>query len=232
MNSVECTINYLGVIINSDDINNILSPEYNNNENPKYRILEKFLNLPLQCLPREVLERYIEITMKETYTPIFPISEKLFENLLTPLKSAKRCYCLEEYIATIELSAHLGEMLAILIWKMIKINGKTIALRLEKKLLGDTIDKSWQAKRIEALDDLGAIKGNHVEILNFLRKTRVKYFHWWSHTIENAKQDAMKCFMKVSKLIKEIVQIEIKDGAIKMNPLLDAYIKEHRVTNS
>lgn len=229
MNSVECTINYLGVIIDTDDINNILSPDYNHYENPKYCILEKFFNLPLNFLPSEVLERYIEITKRETYTPIFPINEKLFENLLAPLKSAKRCYCLEEYVATIELSAHLGEMLAILVWKMIKINGKAITPRIEKKLLGDAIDKAWQAKRIEVLTDLEALDNKHVEIFDFLRKTRVKYFHWWNHSIENAKQDAMKCFLKTSKLVREILQIEIKQGAITMNPLLNAYIKEHRV---
>lgn len=150
--------------------------------------------------------------------------------MLSPFKSAKRCYCLGEYLAAIELCAHVGEMLAQLLWAMSPIthNQEPVTTDFEKAMWGSTFEKLGQDRRVKVLEAFTALKTDHVEIFNFLRTTRRKYFHLWSESTEDIQEDAKNCFIRLTKLVKEILQMDIsptEPGKITVNPMLSAYLE-------
>ena len=228
MTTIQVTINYLGVPVEKTFIERLLAGEDLSGEF-HYSILKHFFELNPEHLPREVLERYVEVSSRETYAAILPHTDKLFERFLTPFKSAKRCYCLGEYLASIELSAHLGEMLALLIWQItpVKINTKDIDSKIEKDLWGREFEKMGQEQRIDLLKVFGAINKKDTEHLDFLRTTRRKYFHFWSETTVNVKSDSLQCFLKIAQLVRDILRIEYANGTVKLNPLLSKYLHTH-----
>lgn len=230
MGTIDVTINYLGVPVSSEYVDKLLSDGKDHSGDIEYTMLHHVLELPPEHLPREVLDRYVEVSKQETYTPILPHSDKLFEKFLAPLKSAKRCYCLGEYLASIELSAHLGEMLALLVWKIspITLNKSAITAAQEKALWGREFEKLAQEKRIDLLKVFGFIAEGDERALDFLRATRRTYFHLWSESTENVGKDALKCFLTVLELVKSILQIQPDRGKISINPLLSKYLQESK----
>lgn len=196
----------------------------------EYRMICHVLELPAEHLPREVLDRYVEVSGKESYTAIFPHTDKLFERFLVPFKSAKRTYCLGEYLACIELSAHLGEMLALLLWEItpVSLNGKLVDAQMEKSIWGSEFEKMGQEKRIDLLKVFGAISNEEEQLLDFLRATRRKYFHFWNASTEHIKDDALECFLNVAALVQKVLKIEYENDVVKLNPLLEAYLATHK----
>jgi hypothetical protein len=228
MPTLHVTLNYLGVPVNADYVAR-LRDGADHSGDFEYRMIAHVLEVPPQHVPPEVLERYVEVSSQQTYTPIFPHTDRLFERFLVPLKSAKRCYCFGEYLATVELCAHVGEMLALLIWQMtpVKLNGTSIDATIEKALWGREFEKFGQEQRIDVLKAVGAIPDADTQLLDFLRVTRRKYFHFWDTPTTNLKSDSLACFLKLSTLIHNSLQIEYDNGAVKMNPLLLAYLQAH-----
>lgn len=228
METINVTINYLGIPVSSEYVDKLLSDGKDHSGEIEYMMLRHIFELPPEHLPREALDRYVEVSNKETYTAILPHSDELFERFLAPFKSAKRCYCLGEYLASIELSAHLGEMLALLIRKItpITLNENPISAIQEKALWGRQFEKLGQEKRIDLLKVFGAISAENAQILDFLRATRRKYFHFWSVSTGNIRKDALECFLKVSELVKNILQIQYNREKISINPLLAKYLQD------
>lgn len=232
MGVIQVVLNYLGTPVSKEYVDCLLDGKDHSGE-IEYRMIRHVLELPPEHLPREVLERYAEISSKERYTAIFPHTDKLFERFLIPFKAAKRTYCLGEYLACIELSAHLGEMLAILLWQItpVSLNGKLVDAQMEKLIWGNEFEKMGQEKRIDLLKVLGAIVNDEEPLLDYLRATRRKYFHFWSTSTERIKDDALQCFLKVAELVQMVLRIEYENGAVKINPLLDAYLATHKIAS-
>lgn len=227
MATVNVTLNYLGVPVDAKYVAT-LRDGADHSGDFEYRMMEHVLGVPPQHVTSEVLDRYVEVSSKETYTPIFPHTDKLFERFLIPLKSAKRCYCLGEYLATIEVCAHVGEMLALLIWQMNpgSINGKPVDSALQKAIFGREFEKLGQEQRVDILKGIGSLADAEAQNLDFLRATRRRYFHFWDPPT-TLQRDALESFLRVSSLIKSTLQIEFDHGKVKMNPALLAYLKAH-----
>ncbi|MBW1714025.1 MAG: hypothetical protein JRJ59_12870, partial [Deltaproteobacteria bacterium] len=106
MATMEVMFNYLGRPVCKEYLDRLHDGK-DHSVDPEYQTMERVLEVPIEHMPREVLERYVEVSGKKFYIGIFPHTDKLFERVLSPLKSAKRLYCLGEYLASIELCAHL-----------------------------------------------------------------------------------------------------------------------------
>lgn len=229
MATINVMLNFLGTPVSKDYLTRLRDGKDHTGD-IEYRMMRQVLELPLEHLPQEVLERYVEVSSKESYIAIFPHTDKLFDRFLFPFKSAKRLYCLGEYLATIEVSAHLGEMLALLLWQItpITMDGKRIEADMEKAIWGTEFEKMGQEKRINLLKVFGAVSEQDAQNLDFLRATRRKYFHFWSASISGIKEDALNCFLKVAMLVKNVLQISYVEGALAINPLLHAYLEAHK----
>lgn len=228
MGTIDVMVNFLGIPVGSEYVDKLLSDGKDHSNEIEYRMLRHIFELPPEHVPREALDRYVEVSNKQTYTPVLPYSHKLFEKFLSPFRSAKRCYCLGEYLAAIELSAHLGEMLALLVWKIgrVTLNRNPITEPQEKALWGCKFERLGQEKRINLLRVLGLITEEDARTLDSLRATRRKYFHFWNCSTDSEKEDALRCFVKASELAKSILQIQFDRGKLSINPLLAKYLKE------
>lgn len=226
MGTIRVMLNFLGTPVSSDYIDRLFDGQ-DHSKDFEYSMIKHVLGLSPELMPREVLERYVEISSKETYMAIFPHTDKLFERFLLPLKSAKRLYCIAEYLASIEVSAHVGEMLALLLWQMtpITLNGKRIDPSIEKSIWGREFEKMGQEKRINLLQTFGAVSDDDARDLDYLRSTRRKYFHFWYSEIGNIKEDSLNCFLKSATLVKNVLKIEYNKGSVSVNPLLSDYLK-------
>lgn len=227
--TINVVLNYLGVPVPMEYLDR-LADGADHSGDFEYRMIRHVLDLPPEHAARDVLERYVEVSGKETYTAIFPHTDKLFDRILVPLKSSKRMYCFGEYLACIELSAHLGEMLALLLWQItpIALNGKRMDAAAEKSLWGSEFEKMGQEKRIDVLKVFGAISDGDAQILDFLRATRRKYFHFWSTGTERIRDDALQCFLRLTMAVQNILQIQYDNDSVKLNPLLDVYLAHHK----
>src|SRR4026209_797544 len=103
MATINVVLNYLGVPVGAAYIDRLLDGG-DHREEFEYRMIQHVLDLPPEHVSRATLERYVKVSAAETYSAIFPHTDKLFARFLLPFKSAKRLYCLGEYLACIELS--------------------------------------------------------------------------------------------------------------------------------
>jgi hypothetical protein len=222
------SLNYFGTPVSGEYIERLGDGSDHSND-VEYRSMAQLLGAPPEHFPREVLRRYVEVSPPESYLPLFPHTDKIFERILAPLRSAKRCYCLGEYLATIELCAHVGEMFAILLWQMrpLVLNGKPLSAETEAQLFGSTFERKGQEQRIKVLKAIGGVEDADAQRLDDLRKRRRKYFHLWSEDASNAKADAFHCFWLVVNLAESVLQISFDDGKLIINPALQVYVNKH-----
>jgi hypothetical protein len=221
---ITVSLNYFGPPLKKEKIDNLLNYQENNQSGMldwEKRVLEYFFDLPLCALSREILERYIEITTEDSNVPIVPRTEEIDERLLKPLKSAKKNYCLGDYLATIASCGIIGEMLAILVWKIseVKIRGNLITEEDEERLFSRKFEKLGQERRLEILKVLHFVNDSQYNKFNSIRKSRTPYLHLWTTDLKNEKEKAKKCVEEAFSLFKEIINLKLKDArSLSINP--------------
>lgn len=191
-------------------------------------LIEYVLDVKPEGLTEIAVERFAGLSPKELYLPIVPNEQKLVERLLKPLKSAKRLYCLGEFLGTVALSGLVGESLAMLVYRMhrIQLGGKQIEKGQEQQLFGRDFDALDQSRRIEILRCLGLITDPKKQLFSDLRGTRNKYLHLWEVDSSQLEGDAKKSFLSTLRLFKEISGVDIgQSGEFIMVPQLLEYIR-------
>jgi len=220
-------INFFGPFLKNEDIPKILAEKALNVRNGlpdiKQDLISSFFDLPVTSLSEEILKSYVEATTEESHMNITPHTNEIYERLLKPLKSAKKNYCLGEYSATIALCGIVGEMLAILLWKMndVRLKGCEITEEQEKGLFGRTFEKLGQEKRLDILKTFGHITDDQYNVFKKIKDSRNHYLHLWILDSTNERHVALETVNKSFILFKEITGIGLADpGSVKVNPLL------------
>lgn len=227
--SVLVNLNFLGLPVGDEYINTVLNGGDHSHE-PEYRMMQHVLELPPEHMPREALERYCRVSTDELYIAVIPVTDKIFERLLLPLKSAKRCFSLGEYLATIELCSHVGEMLATLLWRMKspRLDKEPINEATEKQISGDSFEGMTQYRRTCLLRAFKIVEETDAQRFDQLRKIRRGHFHLWSSDAPNkSEQDAFDAFGTVVALAKNVLQIRVHEGKVVINPIMMEYLRKH-----
>src|SRR3990167_5929003 len=223
-NTITVQINFFGPFLKKEDISKILDPKFSDTILQHERdLFNWFFELPLSALSNEILERYVEATTEDSHTAIVPHTKEIFERLLKPLRSAKKCYCLGDYAATIALCGTVGEMLAILLWKIndVRLKGNPITVQDEIGIFGSSFENLGQDKRLKILKTFGHITEIQRNNFDIIRKSRKPYLHLWTTYLKNEQADALDVFKKSFQLFKEITGIGLADAqTVKVNPLL------------
>ncbi len=191
-------------------------------------LIEYVLDLQPEGLTEAAIGRFAEISPQELYLPVVPDEQRLVQRLLRPLKSSKRLYCLGEFLGTIALAGLVGETLAMLAFRMrkIQLDGKALDGNQEQQLFGKEFDKLDQSRRIEILDCFGVINAQQKQQFSDLRGTRNKYLHLWEVDDSQIQGDARKSFLHAMRIFKEISNINVDlSGAFTMNPALLEYVR-------
>ena len=217
-------INYFGPYLTKEDIPKILDPMFVTAILSCQRtLLKSFFGLPVSALSVEILERYVEVTDNGLHSAVVPHTAEILERLLKPLRSAKRSYSLEDYVATIALCGIAGEMLAILLWQIndVRLKGVQITEKEELGLFGRTFERLGQEKKIEILKTFGHIDDRHYQLFKEVKDSRRPYLHLWSADFAKEKGDALDVFKKTFQLFIDITGIGLADaGTVKINPKL------------
>lgn len=224
MNKIIVRFNVFGPYLKKGDIPKILDSKFTDAISQHQReLFNQFFELPLSALSKEILERYAEATTEESHTAIVPHTKEISERLLKPLHSAKKCYCLGDYAATIALCGMVGEMLAILLWKIndVRLKGNPITEQEEIGIFGSSFENLGQDKRLKVLKTFGHITETQLNKFDTIRRSRKPYLHLWTTDLKNEQADALDVFKKSFQLFKEITGIGLADAqTVKVNPLL------------
>ncbi len=215
MANIDFQINYLGYLIDINAIDLVLHPDKTPNLDESIRnSINHFFGIEAAHLTNEILSRYVKSSAENLYIAITPHEHQIITNILTPYKSAKKSYCLGEYLAAIELCAHIAEMLATLLNLIhpIKINNEVIDEKTQTNLFGKKFIKLNQANRVNILKAFNIIDDKKYEEFNSIRTIRNNHFHLFGHDRSNAENDAYNCFASITFLIKEILEIKINDN--------------------
>jgi hypothetical protein len=225
--TITARINFFGPFIEEGEIPKILDPTLSTETESilkhKRGLLEYFFGLSFTALSQEVLERFIEVTSGDLCLPVAPHTEQIFERLLKPLRSAKRNYCLGDYLASISACGVVGEMLAILIWKMneVHLGSQCIDEEHEKGLFGSTFERLGQERRLNVLKTFGFIGDSQYQALFEIKESRRRYLHFWETDLKKEKEDALMACRKSFQLFRDITGIGIvSHESISVNPLL------------
>lgn len=220
---ITAQINFFGPYLKKEEVSKILDPKFSQTLfKHQVGLLELFFELPFSALSQEVLERYTEATEK-SHLAIVPHTKEIYERLLKPLRSAKKSYCLGDYSAVIALCGVVGEMLAILLWKInnVRLKNKPITERDEEGLFKYSFEKLGQERRLSILKTFGQISEEQYSDFMDIKNSRKPYLHLWSANLSKEKNDALKVFKKAFKLFGAITGIGLAGaGTVKVNPLL------------
>ncbi|MFH1367429.1 MAG: hypothetical protein ABIH38_05640 [Patescibacteria group bacterium] len=195
----------------------------------KAHFLESFFERPLKTLLLSHLTHYIDITSTESYVNIVPATATVTKRLVKPLISAKRSYCLGDYLSTIALCGVVSEMLAIILWKTsgIKIRNSIISEPEEGKLFGRTFERLGQERKIEILSVFKSVDSDQKGRFTRIRNKRNKYLHLLATGTEDEKEDAKEVFLNTMILFKEILGVKLHDaGSIELTPILTKIFTE------
>jgi hypothetical protein len=229
-NRIEIQLNFFGPFLEDSDLSKILDLKVTGFKEEFDRdLLISFFNLPVEALSEDIIKRYIEVTTKETHTAIVPHTERLFERLLKPLRSAKKNYCLGEYSATIALCGAVAEMLVLLLWEIneVRLKGQIIGKNEERGLFGKNFDDLNHARRLNVLKTFGFISDDQFRKFEQVRKKRNSYLHSWTVNLSNEKQDALNSFKLIFQLFMEITEIGLADaGTVRVNPKILKLFKD------
>lgn len=217
-------INIFGPYLKNEDIPKMLNPKFSDTILQHERdLLNWFFEIPISALSRKILERYVEATTEDLHMAIVPHTKEIFDRLLKPLRSAKKCFCLGDYVAAVALCGTVGEMLAILLWKIndAKIKGNSITKQDEIGVFGSSFENLNQDKRLKILKTFGYISETQFNNFDIIRKSRKPYLHLWTTDLKNEQSDALVVLKKSFQLFKEVTGIGLADaGTVKINPLL------------
>ena len=230
--TIAVQINFFGPFLKKEDIPRIPDPKLSESQIKLNReLLTFFFELPFTALSKEILERYVEAT--EIHMSIVPHTKAIFQRLLKPLRSAKKCYCLGDYAATIALCGTVGEMLAILLWKIndITFKGKPITEQDEKGIFGGSFENLGQDKRLRVLKTFGHINETQYKSFDDVRKKRKPYLHLWTADLRNEQDDALDVLKKSFQLFNEVAGIDLADARTlkKVDHRLMKFLEEHEI---
>ena len=195
------------------------------------------LPTPEQCLrflctpgvpsgPRSLAERYKEVTGLDVELHVAPIEEALFQKLVWPLRHAKGCHMVGNYLGTIALCGMVAEMTAILLFEIneTKVDGNPITEEQQKHLFGSTFERLPQHRRVAVLQGKGVVDESMTEHFETIRLTRRRYLHYWSQVHKDLASDSVAAYGAALNLVVRAVGQDFRDGQILLNPALVPYL--------
>jgi hypothetical protein len=214
-----------GPLIKREDVEKILDPKFSGLEGTLYEankdLLERFFDLPIGAISTEIMDRYLEVSDGH-YLPIAPYTPQIGDRLLNPLRSAKRNYCLGDYSAAIAIAGMVGEMLAILVWKIydVQFKGRTITEQEEEGMFGKTFEELGQDRRLGIIRACGFTSDDQHRLFMEIKNGRNRYLHSWTVDPSDPRCVALDAVRKAFRLFQEITAVGLGDkGTVKMNPL-------------
>lgn len=180
---------------------------------------------------QSLVDRYKEISVEPIRLTAAPAEERILTKLVWPLRHAKACYMVGNYLGTISLCGMVGEMVAILLFEIsnISINGKPLDKNDQVGLFGSEFEKLGQERRIGVLRSYNLIDDLLRANFDLIRTKRRRYLHIYSQDHANLPSDAIEVFKATTSVVVKAIGQDIRDGKIILNPALVKYLEKHDI---
>lgn len=193
--------------------------------------------LRFMCTPginndiQSLIERYRQISQEKVRLFAAPYEERILQKLVWPLRHAKSCHMVGNYLGTISLSGLAAEMVAILFFDIFEPTIKNMAMTSqdEKALFGSAFEKLGQYRRVEVLHGLKIIDEDLKKDFDLIRLMRRKYLHLWSQDHATLPGDAVRAYNAAVSIVVNAIGQDIHDGKISLNPALVKYLERSGV---
>jgi hypothetical protein len=175
-----------------------------------------------------VQARYRAIT--SSHPPLFapPAEGRILNQLIWPLRHAKACYVVGNYLATIALAGIVAEMTAILIHDLMDrlFNNRAMTPEDEAQIYGRSFEELDQRRRIEVLRGYGALTAEAFEAFGRLRGTRKKHLHLAQLVDEKElSRDARAMFRDAVLVVAACIGQNMNDGKLVLTPQMMRYLE-------
>ncbi len=177
---------------------------------------------------RCMAKRYISISKQESTLFAPPSEPKLLAKLVWPLRNAKTCFILGNYLGTISLCGMVAEMVAMLVFDISEFraaNCLTDEDSQRSRFCGRTFEEASQSQRVRILYEEGVIESSFKQTFEIIREKRNRYLHLWSQHHKQLENDAKQCYKAAVALVAHVIGQEIRDGMIVLNPRLMDYLE-------
>jgi hypothetical protein len=189
--------------------------------------------LSFMCTPgigsdvQTIVNRYREISIEQIRLNVAPAEERMLDKLVWPLRHAKACYMMGNYLGTISLCGMVAEMTAILLFDIsdILINNKRMTVQDEKRLFGCPFEKLGQERRTEVLHVYKIIDEELKKKFDLIRAKRRKYLHLWSQDHNKLPNDAVDTYNAAVSIAVNVIGQDIKDNCFCFKPAMQKYLQ-------
>lgn len=162
----------------------------------------------------ELINRYNQINLTSKNILTTPNEPHILEKLIFPLKDAKGCFMIGNYLGTIALCGMVAEMVAIIYFETadISINEKPMDEATQKSIFGSTFEKLGQDKRGKVLKVLDIIDDEILNHFDTVREMRRRYLHFYSQNHNTLANDAITAYDASVKLVSNLIGATIVDS--------------------
>lgn len=185
----------------------------------------------------DIVNRYEELHQEDEILAV-PCTDKIANCIVIPLKNAKACYMIGNYLGTIALCGYVCEMLITLVYEInrIIINDTDIEDNKEIKNVIFQNRKSFEAvgqeKRIDICKAFQLILWDQKYLFDEVKNIRNKYMHWFSANNLSVSNDAKEIYNKTYLLLKQIIGYNFEDNKFSYSDKFESFLKEKGIIKS
>lgn len=147
---------------------------------------------------------YLDLSKAEKQLFVYLLDDLMLSKILWPLKSAKACYCLGQYLACIALCGFISEMLIIVLY-----DAKHAMKQPNRQNLMSRFERDGQQKRINKIEKLELVDAHFVQSMKEICEIRRQHLHFITNKGATLARDAAKAFEIVSSLIMPVLAVKV-----------------------
>ncbi|MDA2935562.1 hypothetical protein MYX82_14690, partial [Acidobacteria bacterium AH-259-D05] len=159
-------------------------------------VILEYLCRPESADTESAIDRYKQISQEPKRLFAAPEEQHILEKLVWPLKNAKACYAVGNYLGTIALCGMVAEMVAILFFEISNfvVNQQPMKDNIQERVFGSTFERLGQERRVNVLYAYGVIDSTLKSQFGIIKQIRKQYLHLYSHDHAEVAMDAVKAF--------------------------------------
>ena len=159
---------------------------------------------------------------------IVPAEKNILTKLIWPLRNARSCYVMGNYLGTIALSGMVAEMVAVVLFDIAEpsVEGRPLDAKHQVERFGCKFEKLGQKRRIEVLKQLGVLRGTIDKSFLKILSVRRRYLHFWSHDHGDVSADAAKACEAAVAVVVALMGIRFDHGKAILTPAMVKYLKK------
>ncbi|MBP7732320.1 MAG: hypothetical protein KA140_00950 [Caldisericia bacterium] len=184
-----------------------------------------------------IVNRYEELRQEGEMLAV-PCTDKIANCIVIPLKNAKACYMIGNFLGTIALCGYVCEMLIVLVYEIngIVINDTDIEDNKEIKNVilqsRNSFEALGQEKIIDICKAFQLITLDQKNLFVEVKEIRNKYLHWFSTNNHNVSNDAKEIYNKTYLLLKQIIGYNFEDNKFSFDNKFESFLKEKGLIKS